>query len=140
MKNVPLEDRSRLVSDRLLELAALLSAPYLTGSVWSLFQTTFSSNNNTRWNASNTNVFDPAVNGPLNFACWQTCRGQDANSTFSDAGVSCSAPTPNQVDYWLTTYFDGNVQRVSQGASANYTIQVFPVGLSAARSALVSTA
>ncbi len=59
---------------------------------------------------------------------WQGYTGQDASSTFSDPGISCSAPTPDQVDYWLTTYFDGDVKTVSRGASASYTIQVFPVG------------
>jgi hypothetical protein len=100
---------------------------YETGSVWTLFTSTFSSNNNTWWNASNANVFHTSA-GTFNFAGWKTAMGQDANSTFSDPSASCPAPTPDHVDYWLTTYFDGNVQKVSRGASASYTIQVFPVG------------
>jgi hypothetical protein len=100
---------------------------YLTGSVWSQFQSTFSSSNNTWWNAASANVFHPAA-GVYNFSGWQGYTRQDASSTFSDPGISCSAPTPDQVDYWLTTYFDGDVKTVSRGASASYTIQVFPVG------------
>jgi len=100
---------------------------YVTGSVWTLFTSTFSSNNNAWWNASNASVFHVST-GTYNFAGWKSALGQDANSTFSDPGVSCPAPIPDQVDYWLTTYSDGNVQTVSRGASASYTIQVFPVG------------
>jgi|SRR5580692_7121703 hypothetical protein len=100
---------------------------YLTGSVWHLFTSTFSSNNNTWWNSSNANVFQVST-GTYNFASWKSALGQDANSTFSDPSASCPAPTPDQVDYWLTTYFDGGVKTVTRGSNAVYTVQVFPVG------------
>jgi len=100
---------------------------YQTGSVWNLFQSTFSSNNNTWWNASNANVFHPAA-GVYDFSKWQSYMGQDVNSTFSNPGVSCAPPTPDYPDYWLSTYFGGNTQTVTPGDSATYTIQIFPVG------------
>ena len=100
---------------------------YQTGSVWNLFQSTFSSNNNTWWNASNANVFHPEA-GVFDFSKWHSYMGQDANSTFSDPGVSCAPPKPDYPDYWLTTYFGGDKQTVTRGASASYTIQIFPVG------------
>jgi hypothetical protein len=101
---------------------------YLNGSVWNpLFTSTFASNNNTWWNASNANVFTTSA-GTFNFAKWQSVMGRDADSTFSNPGVSCAPPTPDYPDYWLTTYFDGETQTVAPGASASYTVQVFPVG------------
>jgi hypothetical protein len=101
---------------------------YLNGSVWNpLFTSTFASNNNTWWNASNANVFTTSA-GTFNFAKWQSVMGRDADSTFSNPGVSCTPPTPDYPDYWLTTYFDGETQTVAPGASASYTVQVFPVG------------
>jgi hypothetical protein len=100
---------------------------YLTGSAWNLFQSTFSSNNNTWWNASNAKVFNTSA-GVLNFAGWKSALEQDANSTFSDPAGSCPAPKPDALDYWLSTYFDGDVKTVSRGSNAVYTIQVFPVG------------
>jgi hypothetical protein len=101
---------------------------YLTGSVWNpLFTSTFASNNNTWWNASNANVFTTSA-GTYDFAKWQSAMGRDADSTFSNPGVSCAPPTPDYPDYWLTTYFDGDTQTVTPSASASYTIQVFPVG------------
>ena len=100
---------------------------YLTGSVWNLFTSTFLSNNNAWWNASNANVFALST-GTYNFAGWKSALGQDANSTFSDPARSCPAPTPDAPDYWLSTYFDGDVKTVSRGSNAVYTIQVFPVG------------
>jgi hypothetical protein len=100
---------------------------YLTGSVWNLFQTTFSSNNNTWWNASNAKVFNTSA-GIFTFAGWKSALEQDANSTFTDPASSCPAPKPDAPDYWLSTHFDGDVKTVSHGSNAVYTIQVFPVG------------
>ena len=100
---------------------------HLTGSVWNLFQSTFSSNHNTWWNASNANVFNTSA-GVFNFAGWKSALEQDANSTFSDPASSCPAPTPDAPDYWLSTYFGGDVKTVSRGSNAVYTIQVSPVG------------
>ena len=88
---------------------------------------TFASDHNTWWNASNANVFNTSA-GVFNFAGWVAVTGQDANSTFSDPVISCAAPVPDHPDYWLTTYFDGDKQTVTRGASASYTIQIFPVG------------
>jgi len=100
---------------------------YQTGAPWSLFTSTFASNHNTWWNASNANVFNTSA-GVFNFAGWVAAMGQDSSSTFSNPGVSCAAPVPDYPDYWLTTYFGGNTQTVTPGASASYTIQIFPVG------------
>ncbi len=100
---------------------------YLSGSVWTQFQGTFSSNYNTWWNASNAYIFHP-VTGVYNFAGWQTYMNQDANSTFSDPSASCAAPTPDAPDYWLTTYFGGDTKTVTRGSSATYAVQIWPVG------------
>ncbi len=100
---------------------------YQTGAPWSLFTSTFASNHNTWWNASNANVFNTSA-GVFNFAGWAAAMGQDVNSTFSDPAAACAAPVPDYPDYWLTTYFGGDTQTVTPGASASYTIQIFPVG------------
>lgn len=99
----------------------------LNPSAWTLFQASFLSNNNTWWNASNPNVFHPAA-GMYTLRDWHGLTGQDANSTFADPGISCAPPTPDYPDYWLTTYFKGDQQTVTHGASASYAIQIFPVG------------
>jgi len=92
-----------------------------------LFTSTLASNHNTWWNASNANVFTTSA-GVFDLAGWQSSMGRDADSSFTDPGVSCAPPTPDYPDYWLSTYFGGNTQTVTGGASANYTIQIFPVG------------
>ena len=94
---------------------------------WTLFQASFLSDNNTWWNASNANVFHPA-GGMYTLQGWNSLTGQDAHSTFADPRISCAPPTPDYPDYWLTTYFKGDTQTVTHGASTSYTIQVFPVG------------
>jgi hypothetical protein len=114
----------------------------LGGSDWTSFQTTLDSNNNTWWNASNSNtVFEvpvPKNDTGLTFSGWQSTTGQDMASTFSapttDPAAACNAITPDKPDYWL--FIDNTALTLNPVGQATFNLTGTPLNFSGTLSLL----
>jgi hypothetical protein len=72
---------------------------YLSGSDWSEFANTLSSNDNEWYNSSNTVDFVVPGNHKVDFAGWKSEVGQDSNSTWALSNQASSGCTPPNTGY-----------------------------------------
>jgi hypothetical protein len=103
---------------------------YLGASQWTAFQSTLSSNNNTWWNASNSNPFTvpvPKSGTAVNFAGWQSVTGQDSQSTFAAAGAASSCPVFAGPPDWQLIVDNGVVTADAIGA-ASFNLTALDIG------------
>jgi len=115
----------------------------LGGSDWTTFETSFVSNNNTWWDASNSTtpfaVPDPNLNTLLDFLGWQGTTLQDLLSTFSapksDPAAACDAILPDMPDYWLTS--DNTALTLNPAGQATFNLTATPLNLSGTLSLLL---
>jgi Right handed beta helix region len=94
-----------------------LIGTYLSGSDWSTFQTTLSSNNNTWYDPTSTKKF-LIPNGKLvDLAGWQSNSTEDMGSawatTMAQQPTSCLAPSPSFPDFSIIT--DNHTYTMSSG-------------------------
>ncbi len=100
----------------------------LSGSDWTAFHATLSSDNNTWWDASNPTPFTvptPALGTTDTFAQWQLLTGQDLHSPFAapavDPGPACAAKA-DQPDFWLLSDNQTATADLSGAAVFNLTL------------------
>jgi hypothetical protein len=105
---------------------------YLSGSDWTSFQNTLTSNGNGWWNSSNANAFTVATPHPgtnTTVSGWKSTTGQDASSTWaapsSKATAGCSV-TADGPDYWMIV--DSATHTLSANGSAVLNVGLVPVG------------
>lgn len=80
---------------------------YLSGSDWSEFANSLSSNNNEWYNASNAVDFVVASGHKIDFANWKSQMDQDWNSTWSlssGAKTGCTAPNTSYPDFQILAH------------------------------------
>jgi hypothetical protein len=84
-----------------------LTNTYLSGSDWSDFADSLSSNDNEWYNSSNTVDFGVPANKKVSFSGWKSEMGQDVNSTWalsSEASADCTAPKPSYPDFQMLAH------------------------------------
>jgi hypothetical protein len=104
-------------------------------SDWTTFASTFSSNNNTWWNASTASAFTvpvPKGDTVMNFSGWKTLTERDANSRFaaptSTNPSAVCAVSPDAEDYWFM--INAASATVSPGGKATFSVALIPLGFS----------
>ncbi len=122
------------LTDNVIEAAAgqqLFKDGFLGGNDWTLFVTSLKSNDNTWWDASNSQPFTvptPADGTLLDWAQWQSTTGQDKNSTFSaptnNPAALCATPAVGP-DYWFIA--DNGVLTTDGAGNAIFTLTTVPL-------------
>jgi hypothetical protein len=115
----------------------------LGGTDWTTFATSFVSNQNTWWNASNSStpfaLPAPAFNTLTDFSGWQSTTGQDLLSTWtapkSDPASACNAIVPDTPDYWLD--IDNTALTLNAVGQATFTLTSTPLNFSGTLSLLL---
>jgi hypothetical protein len=115
----------------------------LGGGDWTTFETSFISESNTWWNASNsTTPFDvpaPNFNTLLDFLGWQAATLQDLLSTWSapksDPGAACNAILPDMPDYWLD--IDNTTLTLNPVGQATFNLTATPLDFTGTLSLLL---
>jgi hypothetical protein len=115
----------------------------LGGSDWTTFETSFISENNTWWNASNSTtpfaVPVPTFNTLLDFLGWQATTLQDLLSTFSapksDPAAACNAILPDMPDYWLD--IDNTALTLNPVGQATFNLTATPLNFTGTLSLLL---
>ncbi|HUI43419.1 MAG TPA: right-handed parallel beta-helix repeat-containing protein [Terriglobia bacterium] len=111
----------------------LFADPLLDGSDWTDFQTTFTSDYNTWWNASNSEPFTvpvPKTSTRENFQGFQGTTMQDQHSVFQAPSGNPAAAcweAPDMVDYWFLAPYNTAAVTVNAGQSASWTASVVPL-------------
>jgi hypothetical protein len=80
---------------------------YLSGTDWSEFASTLTSNSNDWYNSLNPDSFGVVGNKKIGLADWRSELGQDLNSTWtlaSGAEAGCTAPSPSYPDFQLQAH------------------------------------
>ena len=80
---------------------------YLSGSDWSEFASTLTSNNNYWYNSQDADSFGVTANQKIAIGAWRSDLGQDLNSTWGPAGGAqsgCTAPAPSYPDFQLQAH------------------------------------
>jgi hypothetical protein len=104
---------------------------YLSGTDWTTFVSSLSSNTNTWWANTNTNAFSvpiPKAWTAVDLNAWQSLTGQDASSTWASVSAPSACNVQSQgPDYWLLTS-NVNPVTVSPTGSASYSVQTTALG------------
>ena len=105
---------------------------YLGGNDWTAFVTTFKSDGNIWWNASEAQSYTvptPALGTAIDWAHWQSITGQDQHSTFSpppaDPATVCIA-VAEAADYWLVS--DNGALTVDGSGKAVFNLSTIALG------------
>jgi hypothetical protein len=105
---------------------------YLSGSDWSSFQDTLTSNDNAWWNSSNSQAYtipSPKAGTITNLSGWKSTTGQDASSNWTapsggaTAGCTVTADAP---DYWAV--IDTATHTLSANGTSTFNVTFVPIG------------
>jgi parallel beta-helix repeat protein len=77
---------------------------YTSGSQWSKFVSSLSSNNNHWYNSSSTSDFVLPGNSKTTLSGWRSSTHQDSSSTWASASASCGAPASVYADFQLLAH------------------------------------
>jgi Abnormal spindle-like microcephaly-assoc'd, ASPM-SPD-2-Hydin len=95
------------------------------GTDWTNFKTTFASDYNTWWNASNSTPFTIPGSSHLNFSGWKSTMLTDPHSVWQapsvDPSIACQV-TPDAPDFWLWASVDSLTVRPTTAAVFTATV------------------
>jgi hypothetical protein len=99
---------------------------YMSGTDWSLFVNSLTSDRNTWYDARTSTPFVLPGRKFTSLSGWRSTTGQDWNSTFQSASTNCSTPAPAVPAFYL--YSDKARASVTAGSSTSFGLKVVPFG------------